>query len=148
MELQSMKHLKLKENFQLPSGDALETMLRLQKEVNKRIYPIVLMNIGMGEERDIPNSAERFSFQDKEALLKEYLLATIRECAEALDLINSKPWKKTKKDVDLEEFKFEIIDIQHFVNSIYDILQMNRNDVLRYYIAKNEENNRRVNDGY
>ena len=63
-------------------------------------------------------------------------------------MINSKPWKRTQKEVNVKELKFEMIDMQHFLNSLYDIWGMDRDEVLKYYIAKNEENCDRVRRGY
>ena len=133
MEKQSMKHLKLSDN--LPEGDALDIMLRTQLDINKRILSQWA-------------NLDKLSEPERENLTKEYSLALIREVAELLDQINSKFWKKTRKPIDIEEVKYEIIDIQHFLNSLYLIWGMERDDVLKHFLAKAQENFARTERGY
>lgn len=142
VKFQSMKHLKISAP---PKGDGLEIMLNKQKEINSRIYENVLNKIGY---KDSHYDLIGFSDDEKESLSKEYLLAIMRECVEALDLINSKPWKQSKIEVDEVEFKYELIDIQHFINTLYDVWGMDRNEVLSFYISKNKENHARVSRKY
>lgn len=141
MEMQDMRELEMP--TEIPTGDKLETMLNMQHEINQKIYPIVMQNLRMGAFQK-----PSFTEIEKELLTKEYLLAVIRECCEAMDLINCKPWKKTHKEIDIENFKYEIIDIQHFINSVYDIWEMDSNEVMKYYISKNKENHNRVERNY
>ena len=148
MELQSMKHLKIIPPEELPLEDGLQLMIRLQKELNQKIYPIVIANTLHCDLSTKEVDINQCSAETIEALTKEYLLAIIRECAEALDMINSKPWRKTRKKIDVLELKYEMIDIQHFVNSLYDIWQMDRNEVLGIFLAKYKENQRRHENGY
>lgn len=140
MEFQDMA--KLEFPIEIPEGDKLGIMLKMQKDVNSRFFPIVMQKLRMG------TKYSKFNMSEKEELSKEYLLAIMRECSEALDLINSKPWKKSTKVVDVENFKYEIIDIQHFINTLYDIWEMDENEVIKYYIAKNQENNNRIKRSY
>lgn len=144
MENQSMKHLELPEHEDLPVNDSLKFMLKEQNWLNQRIYPVVLKNLRL---QSLPQP-ENFTTLVKEEMSKEYLVAIMRECAEALDMINSKAWKKTRNYIDSREFKFELIDIQHFLLSLYDIWGMNRDEVMRYYMAKNKENHARVERNY
>lgn len=141
MEMQDMRELE--KPTEIPAGDKLEIMLKMQHDINKKIYPIVMQNLRMGI-----YYSEKFTESEKERLTKEYLLAIMRECCEALDLLNCKPWKKTQKPIDIENFKYEIIDIQHFLNSVYDIWEMDSNEVMKYYISKNKENHNRVERNY
>lgn len=144
MENQSMKHLELPDAASTPAGCGLKYMMDNQKELNERIYPIVLANL----RRDDHVNTKVAVILERDALTKEYLLAIIRECAEALDMLNSKPWKKTQKEIDVNELKFEFIDIQHFVCSLYDVWTMSRDEVMQYYMAKNKENHNRVERNY
>lgn len=150
MQFQSMKDLQIIPPQDLPQEDGLALILRLQHELNAKIYPIVMKNIGCGEDREseIPNDPKQFLFSDREAMSKEYLLAIIREACEALDLLNSKAWKQTKHEVDIRELKFEFIDIQHFINSLYDIWRMDRDEVLGIFLAKCKENHVRNQNKY
>lgn len=142
MKFQPMSHLKIVLPKDFPKEDGLQLMLRLQRELNETIYPIVLKNIGAkGTTRD-------YVYSYKQELTKEYLLAIIRECCEALDMINSKPWKRTPIAVNQKELKFEFIDIQHFILSLYDIWHMDKNEVIGIFLAKYKENKERVKNGY
>ena len=147
MKLQSMKHLKKIDPDNFPAGDKLENMLRLQKELNQSVYPKVMNNLGIlssDEEVEWLMSHEEV----REKLSKEYLLAIIREACEALDLLNSKAWKDKKHPIDLHEFKYELIDKQHFLNSLYDIWEMSADEVFGIFMSKYRENVRRHKDGY
>lgn len=151
MEFQSMAKLKILKD--LPKEDALDLMIRLQKELNATIYPTVLKNLNVKkyietDEAILGKSDEEVREETKELMTKEYLLAIIRECCEALDMINSKAWRKTIKKVDIRELKFEFIDLQHFINSLYDIWGMDRDEVLGIFMAKYKENQRRHENGY
>lgn len=145
MEFQSMKDLKIVKPEDLPIEDALQLMIRLQAELNIKVYPKAIRNLKLNAMQNNPSD---FTLESKEVLTKEYLLAIIRECCEALDMLNSKFWKDTRKDVDISELKYEFIDIQHFVNSLYDIWQMDKNEVLGIFLAKYKENIRRHENGY
>lgn len=144
MEFQSMKHLEIVPPERFPQGDSLILMIRLQRELNAKIYPIVMKNLRLQSLCE----PESFTMFVKEEMTKEYLLAIIRECTEALDMINSKSWKQTKKDVNIRELKFEFIDIQFFTNCLYDIWMMNKNEVLGIFLAKYQENLERNKNGY
>lgn len=148
MEYQSMEHVELPE--EITSQDSLKFMLDIQKELNRKIYPIILDNLRLNKMLTFygPNDAKYFTDQQKEEITKEYLVAIIREASEALDMINSKAWKAVKKDVNLRELKFEFIDLQHFINCIYDVWSMDREEILKFYVAKNKENIRRYTEGY
>ena len=149
MEFQKMKDLRIVPPEELPRTCGLSTMLEKQKELNESIYPIVLKNLRLSNLEELENySIEEIISKHKESLTKEYLLAIIREACEALDMINSKSWKTTKKEVDEIELKYEIIDVQHFVNSLYDIWKMDRNEIMGIFMAKYQENKRRVENGY
>ena len=145
MEFQKMSHLKIIPPEDLPLEDGLQLMLRLQKELNAKVYPKAIRNLRINS---LQNTPEDFTLETKEIMTKEYLLAVMRECAEAMDLINSKFWKDTHKEVDIVELKYEMIDILHFVLSLFDIWSMDKNEVLGIFISKYKENVRRHENGY
>lgn len=74
------------------------------------------------------------------------------ELAELLDLLPWKEWKSYPADyVDqkqVEEIKFEIIDLLFFVNNLFLSLGMTDEDIQAYYFAKYQENVRRQNQEY
>ena len=108
-------------------------MLEKQKEINDYIIP--------GIWNYVP--AER-----RNDLSKEYGLALMMECAEFIDQLSWKFWKKTKNKLDIEEIKFELIDIQHFLNCLYLIWGMGKEDIFAYYMAKANENIKRQKGNY
>lgn len=83
------------------------------------------------------------------------LVEAVRANVEALhvelaELLDHLPWKYWKtypagflSEERLEEAKFEVIDILHFVNNIFLALGMSDEDVREYYFAKHRENVRR-----
>lgn len=150
LEFQSMDHVDLPEG--VPEGDSQQVMLDMQKEINAFIYPIVFKNLRLhltlGSERLIPTNSEEMTPDEIETLTKEYLLAIMRECAETLDMINSKPWKNSRNEINPREIMFELIDIHKFLNSLYDIWGMTKEDILKYYIGKHQEVMRRIKNGY
>jgi len=128
MELQTMDHLKIREAL---GGDGLELLLKHQRLINAHI-------------KNLDNLKQK----EKELLTKEYILALTAEAYEALDLINWKFWKKGKKEINVRELKFELIDIQHFLNCLYILWGMDRNEIVAYFMAKGQENIKRQERGY
>lgn len=133
MEFQSMKKVKLRKN-KIPVN-ILQAMLNSQKELNKKYYPMVLKKL-------------RLNKFDKEVLTNEYLTALIQEVCEARDLINWKGWKQSQHKVDALELKFEMIDIMHFLLTLFDIWEMDSAEIYKYYQAKNGENHSRIKRKY
>lgn len=86
--------------------------------------------------------------QVKEYFTKEYVTAIEDECAELRSWINWKTWKKDRKVVNIEEVKYEIIDILHFWVNLCLIWGITPEDVYRYYMNKKKQNVVRQETGY
>lgn len=94
---------------------------------------------------------QRYDFYSKQApeeLTKTYVLALLSELDELLSEVNWKPWKKTKKTIDLEELRYEIIDIFTFTLSLMIAWGMTEEECFQYFMAKNKENLDRIERGY
>jgi len=61
------------------------------------------------------NVKSNMSFEDKEKHTKDYILALLDECHEVLRETNWKHWKTTKKPVNIDKVKEEIIDVFIFL---------------------------------
>lgn len=116
----------------LPEGDKLDLIMKMQVEFMNRIgiFP------------------EKLTLSEREKATKELLLADYDENSEILGWINWKPWKKKKIQVDQHEIRFEIIDKLHFLLEMAAIWGMTAQDIAEYYAAKNQENNKRQDNGY
>lgn len=94
-------------------------------------------------------SLDNISDNDKVRLTKEITISIISEISE---LINELPWKywKNNKDfkIDYEKVKFELVDLQHFLNNLYFIWQMNFDEVMSYFKEKLKTNISRQENGY
>lgn len=125
---QSMSHLTPTE---IDEGcDQLHRMLELQREFNKRFL-----------------DESKLTLEDKQEWTKRLLLAMFNEMAELQDQINWKWWKKPVP-VNEHEIMFELIDIQMFLNSLYQIWGMDYKMVASYFEAKMQENHNRQKRGY
>lgn len=94
---------------------------------------------------------QRYDFYNKatpEKLTETYVLALLSELDEVLLQLNWKPWKKTKKKIDLEELKYEFIDIFTFTLSLMIAWGMTEKEFYQYFMAKNKENMDRIKRGY
>lgn len=70
------------------------------------------------------------------------------ETTELLDALPWKPWKKSYKEVDLNNVHIEIIDILHFVIEIAIIWGLDARSLYNLYMKKMQENIDRQNKGY
>ena len=84
----------------------------------------------------------------KEFFTKEYLIAMEDEIAELRSWINWKTWKKDRKEVNVEEVKYEIIDLLHFWVNLCLIWGLTPEEVYQYYVNKKKQNIKRQNSGY
>lgn len=128
MNFQSMKHLKRPLLTQKQKYDMLEEIYNRQLETNSKF--------------------NFWKHSDPEYLTKEYVLALNSELDELLSQINWKIWKKTKKPVDIEELRYELIDILIFTITLMQVWKMTPRDIMSYFIAKNGENNARIKAKY
>ncbi len=85
---------------------------------------------------------------EREKGLKECILAIVAESMELLNEINWKPWKKTKKEVDQEQARFEVADQFLFLleESLY--LGMDAETLFQYVMRKVDINEERQKNKY
>jgi len=96
------------------------------------------------------DSPEHFAANEAEltGVFKEYLMALIVELAETLQELNWKPWKKTRKPLDMSKIHEEIIDAWHFLLELSIIVGLDSSKIHTVYLAKNRENLVRQKTGY
>lgn len=85
---------------------------------------------------------------ERERLIKECCLADIVESVELLNEVNWKPWKRTKKPLDLEQARFEVVDKLCFLLEMAMALGMDAETLFQYHSRKVEINHERQTDGY
>jgi hypothetical protein len=103
-------------------------------------YMLKKMNID-----DLDNIKE----EDKVRLTKEFILCLQSELAELLAELPWKHWKNyDKHEISSEKIKFEIIDLQHFVNDLYMIWNMNTKEINDCFETKLTENINRQENNY
>lgn len=137
MKIQPMKNIKIEAHAKSVARCLwrLEHMMHYQSKLNAKFYPIVMKNLGIKR-------------MDRERLTDVYLTALIQEAAEARDLINWKPWKQGKIKVDEIEFKYEAVDILHFLFTICDLWNISAKELYELYMNKNRENHARIQRKY
>ena len=77
-----------------------------------------------------------------------HLLAAVSETMEALDELNWKPWKKTKRTVDLEAYAEELTDTFQFLVNAAIALGLTEEDLTCALRDKWLINHRRITEGY
>ena len=115
-------------HFQVFAMDKLDRLLKSQKE----------LSIELASER-YPSTVEQ-----RIALL---CLAIIHESVELQRLTNWKWWKRPR-EFDIENAKEELIDMWHFLLQASIELGMTGDDILQYYMKKNEINKIRRKSNY
>lgn len=108
--------------------DKLDRMLELQKELSTEL-----------SSGRYPNTIEQ--------RISCLCLALIHESVELQRLTNWKWWKRPR-DFDLEDAKCELIDMWHFLLQASIELGMTADDIMKYYIQKNEINKIRRKSNY
>lgn len=83
-----------------------------------------------------------------EKAVKESILACAAELFEVLNEINWKPWKKTKKPVDEEKLKSELVDVLQFWANAVNAAGFSPEEMEEALKIKWQINERRVEDGY
>jgi len=110
----------------------LDDVFKKQIELNERINPTLYTDI-----------------QDPEIRKKWFLnfeLALRQECAEAVDSLSWKWWKKGEDDWD--NIKVELVDILHFWVSMCTVVGLTAEEALALYAKKNKLNHTRQAEGY
>ena len=88
--------------------------------------------------------ARRKLDETPEVWVQKYTLAMISKLSELLDEVNFKWWKNAKP-IDKDATKDELVDILHFFVSMCIKMDMDADELLSRYIAKNKENFDRQN---
>lgn len=70
------------------------------------------------------------------------------EIHEFIRELNWKPWKQTKKEVNIELVQKELIDAWHFLIELSLMWGLNSENVHDLYLQKNQENHQRQDKGY
>lgn len=150
-------HLKIENiyNKESGSGDALDNLFMLQKDIQENVYGYDFNDLRkqpIGKMKD-------FFMWNTHAQADE-----AHEAMDALGGINDgigsavwKPWKKnhntpmTFNDLsenDKIELKMELIDELHFLFNKMHAVGMTTSELYNFYFAKNKENRERVKRGY
>lgn len=112
---------------------SLESIFEKQIELNTRINKDLYADL----EKD-PELKRRWFLN--------FLLAMQQECAESVDSLNWKWWKKG--DDDWDNIKVELVDILHFWVSMCTVAGLSAEDVIELYFKKNDLNFKRQDEGY
>ena len=112
--------------------------------INHREYVKKYMLDKMGIE-----SLSNLSLEDKTRLTKEFIICIMSECDEILREV---PWKFWKNYSDFnfseEKLKFELIDLQHFVNDLFMIWDMEPEEINSLFAQKLKINVGRQENNY
>lgn len=100
----------------------------------------------------IPTAASDEAFVRHETLLTQaimtYITALQVELAEVLQELNWKPWKQTRKPVDMVKLKDELIDCLHFMLELLIIVGITADEAYKLYWQKMQVNLTRQAKGY
>lgn len=105
--------------------DKLDTIFKMQSALNEYII----------SKRGLPAYS-------KEEWLQKQVLAMLSEISELLNEVNFK-WWKNPKPLDEKAIANELVDILHFMVSMFLHAGMTADDVLKVYLEKNKENYKR-----
>lgn len=127
------------------TADLLIDIVEKQTIFAKKFHSLFVQNV---DEKVLEDSGSA----RREALTKMIqgnLTAITQEAAEARDWLPWKHWRRYQGfDIDLEEIRFEYIDMLHFLIEGMILLGMNGEDIHRYYCSKMKENLARQERGY
>lgn len=89
-----------------------------------------------------------YHFDKLEFDLYDDLNCAIQECCEAIKELNTKKWKKQKKEVDRKKVLIEIVDATKFLHQAVIRLGYNSTDFYEAHKNKGKENDKRQKEGY
>lgn len=128
--------------------DKLDEIIYMQQKLMERLG-VVAFDKGFRDDRQImvemEHSPKSLTIQEQ---TKNMLHAITCEIGEISDEINWKPWKSERKDVDLDLLYSELIDVVHFIIEICIMWGMDADKIYEYYVAKNQINHERQDQGY
>jgi dimeric dUTPase (all-alpha-NTP-PPase superfamily) len=115
--------------------DRLKEMLRLQAELQERLYGKEPIDLEGNERKDY---------------VRTMVLAITDELHEALREVPWKPWSgSTLWDKDSEiNFKLELVDAFHFFMNLMLVAGMTAEELFTEYLRKNQINHGRIDDDY
>jgi hypothetical protein len=139
------------------STNTLQDIMELQKDIQENVY-----GYNFEELRNQPIEEMRKFFDWNYHAIQDELRETFDALGGVKDGIGNgvwKPWKKSNAQIktmkftdltpsDLLELKYELIDIQHFINNLMLAVGMDAKEVYNLYFAKNAENRNRQNNNY
>lgn len=105
---------------------------------------------------DRQNALQRDSFghdfttmteEERVLFARDQILALLDEMHEALAEIGWKPWA-TSRHMNRDAFVGELVDAWHFLMNLLLSAHVTPEEFFSLYVAKNEKNARRQNDGY
>jgi dimeric dUTPase (all-alpha-NTP-PPase superfamily) len=112
---------------ELALTDKLETLFYLQKQLQIRLgYNFIEFN------------NEYFNLM---------FIGAITELCEMIEKTKWKPWKKSSKN-DIKEIQKELIDVWHFIINLSIACNLEPDTLIKKFIEKNKENNKRQDNGY
>jgi len=137
----------------METKNQLQELLDLQKNLQINLFSQV-------KNKDIPNWKKKKVFlmtmamktscsiseDDIQELIQDNINSIIQELSELRNSIDWKSWKQGH--FDHNNAKIEMIDIQHFMNNIYNLLGMNAETIHKMYKEKNQLNIERQKKGY
>lgn len=128
--------------------DKLDEIIEMQKKLMDRLG-VVSFDPNFRDERQImreeEHSPKSYTIQEQ---TKNMLHAITCEIGEISDEINWKPWKNTRKNVDLDLLYAELMDVFHFILEICIMWGMSAETIMEFYRAKNQINHERQDKGY
>ena len=120
--------------------DKLDTLIKDQTKLMERLGVLKLPSSQLGRHSNNFDHLTADTMTTSFALLDE-----VHEFAREL---NWKPWKKTKKEVDLRKVQLELIDAFHFMLELMIIWGLDANQIFELYQSKLAENHKRQDGGY
>lgn len=113
--------------------DKLEDLFERQKELQKYFGN---------------NDLENFTEEEKQQYTKDNILGLLDETHEVLRETNWKHWRKTKKPINEENLKEEIVDVFHFFINLCIVWGFSAEEIYEAYLKKDEEIYKRIDGDY
>lgn len=112
---------------EIASLDKLDTLFYLQRKLQERLG-----------QKYLEFDNEHFNLM---------FIGAITELCEMLENSKWKPWKKSSIN-NIKEIQNELIDVWHFIINLSLACNLDTETLVKKFIEKNKENNRRQKNGY
>lgn len=120
--------------------------------MSDRLDDMIKLQTGLMDLLKVPRYSEAASMGKLTPAVQEaiphFMFALVCELGEIGDAINWKSWKKTKKEVDMDNLKMEFIDALHFLLEMMIMCGMDSKTIYKEYCKKMDENFNRQARGY